>query len=153
MLQMGSSKVVYWSPRSSPPSYQQCSTRLSETWGWRLHTVQALTYSTSHTSLHYSDTDERELLFADDIALVAHSAEEMQKIVGAFSNASKKFGLKIIIKKTEVLYQREVDIMVNGNKLSSVLELTYIEAPYQIMDALTMKYRRGCVLLCSGIPK
>ena len=47
----------------------------------------------------------RELLFADDSALVAHSAEEMQKIVDAFSNASKKFGLKINIKKTEVLYQ------------------------------------------------
>ena len=47
----------------------------------------------------------RELLFADDSALVAHSAEEMQKIVDAFSDASKKFGLKINTKKTEVLYQ------------------------------------------------
>ena len=73
----------------------------------------------------------RELLFADDNALVAHSAEEMQKIVDAFSDASKKFGLKINIKKTEVLYQpnytrtREEDIMVDGNKLNSVLEFTY----------------------------
>ena len=69
----------------------------------------------------------RELLFADDSALVAHSAEEMQKIVDAFSDASKKF-----IKKTEVLYQpnstrtREEDIMVDGNKLNSVLEFTYL---------------------------
>ena len=47
----------------------------------------------------------RELLFADDSALVAHSAEEMQKIVDAFSDAPNKFGLKIKIKKTEVLYQ------------------------------------------------
>ena len=39
----------------------------------------------------------RELLFADDSALVAHSAEEIQKIVDAFSDASKKFGLKINI--------------------------------------------------------
>ena len=74
----------------------------------------------------------RELLFADDSALVAHSAEEMQKIVDAFSNASKKFGLKINIKKTEVLYQpnskrtREEDILVGGNKLNSVLEFTYL---------------------------
>ena len=74
----------------------------------------------------------RELLFADDSELVAHSAEEMQKIVDAFSNASKKFGLKINIKKTEVLYQpnstrtREEDIMVDGNKLNSVLEFTYL---------------------------
>ena len=74
----------------------------------------------------------RELLFADASALVAHSAEEMQNIVDAFSNASKKFGLKINIKKTEVLYQpnstrtREEDIMVDGNKLNSVLEFTYL---------------------------
>ena len=41
----------------------------------------------------------RELLFADDSALVANSAEEMQKIVDAFSDAPKKFGLKINIKQ------------------------------------------------------
>ena len=49
----------------------------------------------------------RELQFADDSALVAHSAEEMQKIVDAFSDASKKLGLKINIKKIEVLYQTD----------------------------------------------
>ena len=74
----------------------------------------------------------RELLFADDSALVAHSAEEMPNIVDAFSDASKKFGLKINIKKTEVLYQpnstrtREEDIMVYGNKLNSVQEFAYL---------------------------
>ena len=78
--------------------------------GWHLHTVQS--------------TD----LF--NVAVnVAHSAEEMQKIVDAFSNS---FGLKINIKKTEVLYQpnstrtREAYIMVGGNKLNSVLEFTYL---------------------------
>ena len=56
----------------------------------------------------------------------------MQKIVDAFSDASKKFGLKINIKKAKVLYQpnstrtREEDIMVDGNKLNSVLEFTYL---------------------------
>ena len=85
---------------------------------------RVLTYSMSHLM--------RELLFADDSALVAHSAEEMQKIVDAFSDASKKFGLKINIKKIEVLYQpnstrtREEDIMDDGNKLNSVLEFTYL---------------------------
>ena len=104
-------------PRSSPSSYQQCSTRLSETWGMASKTTRILI---------------RELLFADDSALVAHSAEEMQKIVDAFSDASKKFCLKINIKKTEVLYQpnstrtREEDIIDYGNKLNSVLELTYL---------------------------
>ena len=39
-------------PRSSPSSYQQCSTRLSETWGMAstYSPDRALTYSTSHTS-------------------------------------------------------------------------------------------------------
>ena len=105
---------------------------------------RALTYSTSHTSeqrprLLESKTSPRprlllmrELLFADDSALVAHCAEEMQKIVDTFSDASKKFGLKINIKKTEVLYQpnstrtREEDIMVDGYKLNSVLKFTYL---------------------------
>ena len=74
----------------------------------------------------------REMVFADVSALVANTAEEMQKIVDAFSDALKKFGLKININKTEVLYQpnctrpREKDIIVDGNKLNSVLEFTYL---------------------------
>ena len=57
----------------------------------------------------------RELLFADDSALVAHCADETHKVVAVFSDHSKKFGLKTNIKKTEV----------------------------QVMDTLTMKYRAG----------
>jgi len=34
----------------------------------------------------------RELLFADGSALVAHSAEKMQQIVDAFSDASTEVG-------------------------------------------------------------
>ena len=51
----------------------------------------------------------------------------------AFSDASKKFGLKINIKKTEMLYQpnstrtREEDIMVDGNKLNSALFCSVLE--------------------------
>ena len=130
---MGSSKVVYWPPRSFPSSYQQYSTMLSETW------VMASTYSPDLFNVAHFRAKTmttrilmRELLFAGDNALVAHSAEEIQTIVDAFSNASKKFGLMINIKKTEVLYQpnstrtREEDIMVDGNKLNSVLEFTYL---------------------------
>ena len=43
----------------------------------------------------------RELLFADDRALISHSAEEIQRIVDAFVTASSKFSLKINIKKTK----------------------------------------------------
>ena len=74
----------------------------------------------------------RELLFANESALVTHSAEEMLQIVDAFSESTKKFGLKINIKKPEVLYQlnstitREVDIMIDGNNLNSVLEFNFL---------------------------
>ena len=37
--------------------------------------------------------------------LIAHSVEEMQKLVDAFSDASQMVDLKINIKKNEVLYQ------------------------------------------------
>ena len=47
----------------------------------------------------------RELLYADDFALVASNAVDIQKIVGRFSFAADMFGLKINISKTELLYQ------------------------------------------------
>jgi len=47
----------------------------------------------------------RDVLFADDSARIAHSAEEIQKIVDAFFSTPKKFGLKMNIKKTELLFQ------------------------------------------------
>ena len=74
----------------------------------------------------------RELLFADDSALIAHSAEEIQRIVDAFANASSKFGLKINTKKTEVMFQpnsimtMEEDINVDETTLNPVKEFTYL---------------------------
>ena len=47
----------------------------------------------------------REMLLADDIALVAHSAEYMQSLVEKFARAASQFCLKINIKKKECLYQ------------------------------------------------
>ena len=63
-------------------------------------------------------------LLTNHSALVAHSAEEMQKILDAFYDASTKFSLKINKKKTEVLYQpnstrtRDENTMVDENKLN-----------------------------------
>ena len=47
----------------------------------------------------------RDLLFADDAALLAHSLEDIQTIIDKFSETSKAFGLTISMKKTELLYQ------------------------------------------------
>ena len=130
--QMGSSKVVYRPPRSSPAMLDKAFRDMGG--GVYIQSRQSADlFNVAHFRVKTKTTQIliRELLFADDSALVAHSAEEMQKIVDAFSNASKKFGLKINIKKTEVVYQpnstrsREEDSMVDGNKLNSVLEFTY----------------------------
>lgn len=47
----------------------------------------------------------REMLFADDSALVAHTASDIQLLVDRFSKAAAQFSMKINIKKTECLYQ------------------------------------------------
>ena len=74
--------------------------------GWRLHTVQtrAGLFNVAHFRTKTKTTRilMREMLFADDSALVAHSAEEIQKIMDAFSDASKKFGLKMFHQEDRV---------------------------------------------------
>ena len=70
----------------------------------------------------------RELLFADDTALVAHTKDQVQRLVEAFTAASMKMGLQINTSKTEVLYQPsptntspvEPTIVVNGEILKVV---------------------------------
>jgi hypothetical protein len=45
------------------------------------------------------------MLFADDSAIVAHNAQDMQTLVDKFSKTAKQFSLKINISKTECMYQ------------------------------------------------
>ena len=45
----------------------------------------------------------RELLYADDSALVTNNAVDVQQIVDRFSSAAVMFGLKINISKAELL--------------------------------------------------
>ena len=47
----------------------------------------------------------RELLYAYDAAIVAHSLADIQQIVGCSEAAAVKFGLSINIKKTALLQQ------------------------------------------------
>ena len=66
----------------------------------------------------------------------------------ALSNASKKFVLKINKKKTDVLYRpnstrtREKYIMVDGNKLNSVLEFTYLGSTISSNGCIDDEIRR-----------
>ena len=75
----------------------------------------------------------RELLFADDCALVADSPEALQRLCDCFSTAARRFGLTISIRKTEVLYQpaRGNDyappaIFIEGQQLKAVELFKYL---------------------------
>ena len=47
----------------------------------------------------------RDLLFADDCALMAHTQQDAQQLIDRFATAAHRFGLSVNLKKTEVLHQ------------------------------------------------
>ena len=72
-------------------------------------------------------------IFADDCALVAHSADDVQEIVNSFVKAAISFGLQINIKKTECMFQlipgtvnAVKDVFVNGEALKRVSSFSYL---------------------------
>jgi hypothetical protein len=81
----------------------------------------------------------RELLFADDAAITAHSEEELQHLLSAFSNACREFGLTISKKKTQIMVQyanekptmvqnanEKPTISIDGEELETVEHFTYL---------------------------
>ena len=75
----------------------------------------------------------RELMFADDTAFVAHTHQDAQEIITLFAQAAKAFGLKINIKKTEVVYQPTPGsqdtgdpILIQDEELNEVTKFKYL---------------------------
>ena len=71
----------------------------------------------------------RDMLFADDAAIVAHTESDLQTLMDKFSRASKEFGLTVSIKKTNVLVQGidvEPKIVVDDQILEVVHNFTYL---------------------------
>ena len=67
----------------------------------------------------------QEFMFADDTAFVAHKYQDAQEIIICFLKSAKGFGLKINLKKTEVMYQTPLefydidqDIQIEGQVLT-----------------------------------
>ena len=71
----------------------------------------------------------RDMLFADDAAIVTHSEEHLQTLMDRFSTACNDLGLTISVKKTNILHQgteHESSILLNDKRLDVVHRFTYL---------------------------
>ena len=71
----------------------------------------------------------REMLYADDAAVVAHSQDELQALMDRFATACTAFGLTISIKKTEVMGQNvesQPEVYIDNQKLVATDNFTYL---------------------------
>ena len=91
----------------------------------------------------------RELLYADDSALAANNAVDMQQIVGRFSSAADMFGLKINISKTELLYQPPPmsielpeTITVHDEPLKTTESFTYLGSTITNTNSVDLEVER-----------
>ena len=81
----------------------------------------------------------RDFLFADDAAVTAHSAKDLQQFMTRFSYACQNFGLTISLKKTQVMGQ-DVDsppaISINDLELDVIHDFVYLGSA--ISDTLSL---------------
>ncbi len=71
----------------------------------------------------------REMMFADDAALTAHTDEALQRLISSFACASDEFGLTISLKKTNVMGQDVSStpcISIGDHTLEVVEDFTYL---------------------------
>ncbi|KAI0212006.1 hypothetical protein LSAT2_003105 [Lamellibrachia satsuma] len=71
----------------------------------------------------------REMLFADDAALTAHSGEALQRLVNRFAHTCREFGITISLKKTNVIARDASQIpsvKINDYTLEVVEDFTYL---------------------------
>ena len=75
----------------------------------------------------------KELLYADDCAVVSHTEEDAQVLSDCLSNATKRYGLSISIKKTEVFLQpkpgccyKEPAVTIGSDNLKAVTKFCYL---------------------------
>ena len=87
----------------------------------------------------------RELLFADDAALVSHTEDGLQCMLNKFADACKEFGLTISIKKTQVMgLNTPSDPMLHleGQLLETVNDFVYLGSNMSSSATLDTEIKR-----------
>ena len=83
----------------------------------------------------------RDLLFADDSALVAHTEEDLQRLIDCFSDSCDAFWMSVSLTKTQIMTQgtdidRPTYITVKGSQLEVVHTFKYLGS--NVSDGLDM---------------
>ena len=91
----------------------------------------------------------RELLYADDSAMVSHSETELQGMLDAFHSAAQSLGLTINTKKTEVMLQpprysdyADPKLLLDGKLLQAVDNFTYLGSTVSSDNSLDKEVER-----------
>ena len=90
-----------------------------------------------------SDVIVRDLLFADDCAVCAHTFDDIQCIMKCFNRSAERFGLSISLKKTHALFQPKPGgspvpppIMVGDHPLTYVQNFIYLGSSLSVDTTL-----------------
>ena len=103
-------------------------------------------FNLRHLQAHTKTTEKqiRELLFADDAALVVHMESAMQPITSHFTETAQLFRLEVRLKETEVLHQpahqeeyKSPSLFINETELKPVHQFSYLGC--MISDVRTKK--------------
>ena len=112
-----------------------------------------MTYATCDATvgIHIQEQLVNNLRFADDIALLAESNEDLLALVTAVYTSSSDMGLKINISKTEVqvISKKDItmDIRINDTPLKQVEDFIYLGGKNSQKGSCTdVKYRIGKAL-------
>jgi len=97
----------------------------------------------------------RDLLFADDCALVAHTLPDIQELFDRFADAARRFSLTVSLKKTEVMLQSyptnqsaTATVMAGDTILTSTSKFcylgSYLSNTVAMNDDIMARIAKGC---------
>ncbi|KAK0424256.1 hypothetical protein QR680_008579 [Steinernema hermaphroditum] len=87
------------------------------------------------------------LRFADDIALIAETAEDLQKMMDELNEASQRAGLKINANKTKLMSTEPTSILLNGSEVERVESFVYLGQEVRLVRDHGKEMSRR---ICSG---